>query len=476
MDPHTSNRCFKQCVQILAGLACCLMLFQTRAAAIQDTGLAAEVKRRPNHPLELRNRGNSADEPSRLPADASTLQEPVGVMVLSQALALALTRNPQLAAFSNEIRAREAATLQASLIPNPVLGVQASNFANNTFSGADADVVTLQLSQLIELGGKRAARTEAAALNKELADWDYETQRIAVLTQVTKDFIEVLAAQRRLQLAQQLIDLADQVVKSATARVQAGSVTPLEETKAKVMRASTKIEWNRAQRELQAKRKRLAASWGSTEARFDSVQGELTSVRQPPSLQQLLQRIKLNPNLARWATEISQRQALVRVEESKVIPNITVSLGTNKYLDGDNYNLNAGISMPLPLFNRNQGNVMAAERQLNKAKDERRHVEVQMTTELNTVYQQLHAAYAEIVALQETVIPGAETAFKAADRGYRLGEFGILDVLDAQRTLFGVKIQYLQSLADYHLNVADIERLLGGSLNPSTETSSESLP
>lgn len=409
-----------------------------------------------------------ADNTTQSSAALLAVKEPTTELVLSQALALALTGSPKLAAFSQEIRAREAATLQANLLPNPTFGVQASNFANNKLKGPDGDAITLNLSQLVELGGKRAARAEFARLNQNLANWDYETQRINVLTQVTQAYIAVLVTQQRLLLAEKLLDLAVQVVKISAAKVRSGSVAPLEETKAKVMQASSQIEQQRAQQQLAASRLRLANSWGSTQALFKSVQGDLDNIQQPPELQALIRRITANPDLARWVTEMNQRQALIDMEKSKAIPDITFNVGTNTYLDGNDYNLNAGFSIPLSIFDRNQGNIFAAERRLHKAQDERRDAEVNTMTTLKTVYQQLAAAYREVTTLRSDVIPGAESAFNAASRGYRLGEFGFLDVLDAQRTLVSVKTQYLQAQADYHLNVAKIERLIGGALSPSS--------
>ena len=110
---------------------------------------------------------------------------------------------------------------------------------------------------------------------------------------------------------------------------------------------------------------------------------------------------------------------------------------------------------------------------LNKAKDERRYAEVNIMTALNVIYQQLASAYLEVTMLRHDVIPGAESAFNAASRGYRLGEFGFLDVLDAQRTLVVVKTQYIQAQAGYHINVAKIERLIGGALHSLPQTVSK---
>jgi cobalt-zinc-cadmium efflux system outer membrane protein len=405
------------------------------------------------------------EDQNQVGRDPNASDEPTGTLVLPQALALALTQNTELAAFSWETRAREAATLQAKFFPNPTFGANAANFGNQVIRGFDGDVVTFELSQLIELGGKRAARTEAAALTKELADWDYETKRIDVLTQVSQTFIEVLTAQQRLVLTQQTQDLANQMMVTTSARVQAGKVSPVEETKAKVARASVQIELMRARKELEAARKRLAATWGSTEPRFVAVAGNLDAVQSLPSLASLLQRLANNPDLARWATEITQRQALITMEKAKAVPDVTATLGASKYLMPNDYALVVGFSIPLPVFNRNQGGILEAEHRLTKAEEERRSAEVRIATALNTAYQRLDAAHAEVSALRQEILPGAQSAYDASREGYRLGKFGFLDVLDAQRVLFGAKTQNLLALSDYHKAVAEVERLIGGSLD-----------
>jgi cobalt-zinc-cadmium efflux system outer membrane protein len=458
MNPQVKNSSCACGIVSLTALGFCLSFSQVFAETVVNGS---------RHQLNLQSPDITAQHSVAL----TPIEEPTDQLVLAQALALALTGSPKLAAFSQEIRAREAATIQANLLPNPTFGVQASNFGNNKFEGADGDAISIALSQLVELGGKRAARTEVATLNYELANWDYETQRINVLTQVTQTYIEVLAAQQRLHLADQLLDLSKKMLDISTVKVRSGYVAPLEETKAKVIQASAQIDLQRTQKQLLASRQRLASTWGSTQVSFQSALGNLEDIQQPPVLQDLIQRIKNNPDLARWASEINQRLALVGMEKSKAIPDITISLGTNTYLDGHDYTMNAGFSMPLPLFDRNQGSILAAQRRLNKAEDERRNAEINTMTALNVVYQQLNSAYVEVTILRSDVIPSAESAFKVASRGYRLGEYDFLQVLDAQRTLVSVKTQYIQAQTDYHLNVAKIERLIGGALNRSPKAS-----
>lgn len=391
----------------------------------------------------------------------ASAEEHGGDITLMQALTLALSQNPELTVFSQEIRAREAAVLQSGLLPNPRIVGVAQNFGNATNKGFDGDWVSVELSQLIELGGKRAARIEAAERSQELAGWDYEVQRISVLTLVAQAFTEVLGAQARLDLARQTAALADQVATAVGNQVKAGEVSPVEETRAKVALATVRTDLTRAERELEAARRRLAALWGSIEPRFAKARGELGSVLPILTLQQLQERIHQNPELARWSTELTQRQALVELEKTKAIPDVTVSLGVSEYLLTNSYGLVASASMPLPVFDRNQGGILEAERRRTKAIDERHAAEVRVGTALSTAYQALATAYAEAAAYKTSILPGAESAFEAVRKGYRFGEFALLDVLDTQRILFAARAQYLRALTAYHQGVAEVERLIG---------------
>jgi outer membrane protein, heavy metal efflux system len=396
---------------------------------------------------------------------SSPSAEPTGSLVLPQVLALTLTNNPELAAFSEEIRAREAAELQAGLLPNPVFGANAGNFGNRSVKGFDGDVVTLQLSQLIELGGKRAARIQVAQVGREVADWDYEIQRVTVLARAAQAFIDVLSSQVHTELTQHSLELAEKVVQTVNNQVKAGKVSPVEATRVEVALATARSETIRTERELETARRKLAAFWGSTIPEFSTVQGDLEAIQTLPSLPSLTERLNHSPEFARWTSELSRRQALLEEEKAKAVPDLTVTLGGSNYLDRQDYVMNLGFSLPLPVFDRNQGNIQQAERQRSKAANEQEAAQVRIGTELNATYLNLEAIHAELENYQSTILPGAESAYQAVQKGYQFGKFALLDVLDTQRTLFTARGQYLRALAAYHQGVADIERLMGSALS-----------
>ena len=238
-------------------------------------------------------------KPSSSDSTSVQLIEPTGVVTLRQVLALALVKNPELAAFSWEVRAREASSLQAGLLPNPELDVEVENFGGTGFfGGLDEAETTVQLGQLVELGGKRSKRKRAVTLEQDLAGLDYEIQRIQVFTATSKAFIDVLAAQQRVTLNQEFVGLAQEVLDVVAERVRAGKVSPIEEVKARVSLSSRLIERKKAENELTAARKVLAAAWGGTAPTFTEAQGELERSSDIPPFEVLRERMAKNPEMA----------------------------------------------------------------------------------------------------------------------------------------------------------------------------------
>jgi cobalt-zinc-cadmium efflux system outer membrane protein len=405
------------------------------------------------------------------PSSARDIPEPTGQLTLLQAQTLALQHHPKLAAFGWEVRAGEARILQAGLPPNPEVEIEVEDFAGSgELQGFQGTEITIHLSQLIELAGKRRKRTRVAALERDLTAWDYEATRLDVLTQVTQAFVEVLSAQERLALTAELMRLAEQVLNTVAERVKAGKVSPVEETRARVALSTSRIAVERSQRELDAARKRLAAIWGSNPAVFEKAAGTLDTMVAIPPAEQLVERLTQNPDLARWVTEMAQRQTALELAGAQGIPDPTIGGGFRHTRETGDNALVMSVSFPLPVFDRNQGGVLEARYQLAKAEQERRAVEIQGRAALAEAYAALSSAFGEATTLKNEVLPGAQRAFEAASEGYRQGKFGFLDVLDAQRTLFEARGQYLEVLAAYHQAAAEVERLIGEPLGMLPDT------
>ncbi len=385
--------------------------------------------------------------------------EPPNALTMKAALALTRAQNSELAALRNEVEATDGAAQQSRIIPNPVL--------SSTWEevGKPGRSTSLEISQLIETGGKRSARVRAAGLGREIATAEYDAKRIDVMTRVAQAFVDVLAAQRRKQISDQAVALAAQAADAVGKRVIAGKVSPVEETKAKLEAGAARIEAEQATRELASARKRLSSFWGNASPRFTEASGDLDMAVAVPSLETLAQRARSSPERMRANAEVARRGALLDGEKAKRYPDFTLGAGVKRTLDTRENLPLFTFSMPLPIFDRNQGSVREALKRVDKARDEQSTIDTRLQSELGQTFERLKAIEMELTTLREELLPGAKSAFDAATTGYQLGKFGFLDALDAQRTLFRTNQQYVKALAEYHRAIADLERLTGEPLN-----------
>ncbi len=389
-----------------------------------------------------------------------------------EALAKALLENPQLESFAWQIRVKEAERIQSSLLPNPEVEAEMENFGGTgPFEGMKSRETTIRLSQKILLGADRMKRKRVAGLNQKLAGWDYEIQRLNVLFEVTKAYITALEAMQQFQQQQDLLEVSQQFAETVSSQVEAGKVSGLEQTKAEVELSQARIQTEKMRTRMEAAFGNLASFWNSQSPAFKTLDGILNEPDQEiPGYEFLLGLINQNPDVARWATEIQQREASLSLERAKGLPDLKISGGYKRVEDVNAGAAIVGISIPLPFFDRNQGNVKAARYNLNKAEAQRESKETEVVRALQESYQTLEAAWYEVNQLKKNVLPGAEKAYEAAQTGYREGKFDLLDVLDAQRTLFSSRTSYIEALADYHRAVADVERLIGQPLNEISPT------
>lgn len=387
-------------------------------------------------------------------------------LTFSDALSKALLQNPRLQSFGWELRVKEAERLQAALPPNPELETEMENFGGTgPFEGYDAREIKVKLGQKILLGADRLKRKRLAGANKRLAGWNYEAQRLDVLTGVTKAYISALEAQQQWQQQQELVSVAENLHNSVTAQVKAGKISKLAQTKARVELSRAQIDLENARNQLESARSSLASYWGHQEPQFRYLEGQLRMPDSIPDYANVQQYIQRNPDVARWTTETQQRESALALERAKGIPDIKISGG---YKRAEDIGANAaivGISIPLPFFDRNQGNIKAAKYELNRVETQQEAAVAKTYQALNNAYNKLEATAHEVNQLHTQVLPGAKTAFEAAQTGYRQGKFDYLEVLDAQRTLFSTRTRYIQALAEYNRAVAEVERLIGTPLS-----------
>lgn len=388
---------------------------------------------------------------------AAAAAEPLS---LAKAIELALEGNPEVAAAKRQWEATEGQVLQGRSRPNPELAYSLEDTRSKTRTQS------WQLNLPVELGGKRAARTKAAEKTREQAQAQLAELQATVRANVAAAYFDVLTAQERLVLARDSAALAKSSTDTVSKRVAAGKVSPVEESKARVAEAGVRVELAQAASEQRNALSRLFALLGRIDAPYTVLEGKAENLPSVPSLADLQPLISSAPGVVLARIEVDRRKALTALEQSKRVPDVTVSVGMQRSNETQRNVLLFGVSVPLPIFDRNQGNLLEALKLEDKARDELQAASVRLHSEVAQAQERLSTITAEVQSLQQDVLPGAKSAYDAATIGFENGKFNFLEVLDAQRTYFIAKSQYLKALGEAHRAAADIDRLLGASMVP----------
>lgn len=371
-------------------------------------------------------------------------------LTLREALRRAADRNPSLMAEGYRERAAEALIEQAGLRPNPTLDVGLENFAGTgRVQGVRSLETTVQASQTFERGGKREKRVTLAGRERETAGKEFAVRRTEVLSASALAYLETLAAQQRLALAAEPLKLARETIAAVDLRVKAGAASPAESARARAALAASQADFARAEASLAAARAALAATWGGNATEVQSVTGTLQVPAELPAEAPFLAKLAVHPRLDLQQSVIAGRRAALELERSQATQDVSVSGGVRFLREGTDAAFVAGVSVPIPFRNKNQGNIRAARETLAGAEYGVRAVEVELRAEFTAAWQALTAAHAAAQGLRRDAMPATEEAYAAVRRAYEQGQLPLIDVLDAQRALVALRKDLLETEIAY---------------------------
>jgi cobalt-zinc-cadmium efflux system outer membrane protein len=389
-------------------------------------------------------------------------QENSRTLALSQALQRALAANPRLTAAERDIGIASGRRIQAGAIPNPELSASVENVAGSgPYRGTQSAETTLQLSQLVELGGKRDARIALGTAELDSATWQRRAIRLEVLSETATAFVTILAAQRRAQILEQQVAALDRLTPLLQRRVDAGASSPAEIIRGQVAANLVRVELQKAKTSLATARRELAILMGDDVPRFGVLVGRFDSFGRAPAFSTVLNSINSNPQLMRWTAVRAQRDAELLSARLKSTPDVRVSAGWRNFRDTRDDALTLGLSMSLPLWDQNQGDILAARESLEKVQAERSINKAALISVAGRSYDVLIGAQQEIELLRTSVLPDARRARDSIEEGYVQGRFTLLELLDVQATITEAALREQDALQRFHTAVTTIEGLVG---------------
>ncbi len=383
-------------------------------------------------------------------------------LTLGQAVARVIAFNPAIKAAYLEIEAKHGEEAQASVKPNPEVLLEIENFAGTKDKrGFEFAEETLSLTQTFELGEKRLRRLRAAHLDASLAGWDFEAVRLQTALQAAQAYMDTLGAQERLKVLRDFVTIAEQTRSSVDIRVKEGRTSPIDADRSMVAVARARALVKGEEARLDAAKGRLAALWGSDRPDFGHATGRLGRKDTVPSFAAVKAFLEENPALARWSDGISHRVALLEVERGKAIRDVKLGAGVRHHNNDDSTALVAAVSVPLQVFDRNTGAIAAAQRRVAKAEQEAEAARTQLIGSLVEALGALRVAATLVEALEKEVLPAAQTAFDRVQIGYNEGRFDILNLLEAQRSVFEARLELVTAQAEYEKARVLVESLIG---------------
>ena len=384
------------------------------------------------------------------------------IFKLDDVVELALNRNPTLAAAEGAVEQSQGQRVVAGAYLNPsITGAAGPGAIRDPSTGTRITERTITVEQPLEWLGKRAARQRAADARVAGAVAGMEETKVMVKADVKGAFFQLLFAQRDAQLAKENLKTVEDLVNVVSARVSTREAPKFELVKATVELQKSKKDLARADNALLVARAKLNTVTGRALGERFAIQGEFETVKPGLELRVLTeQALDRHPTLRRQQKVVEQAEFTIEQERASRVPNVAV-FGVYHRETGDE-SVTAGLSVPLPIWYRQQGEIGAAMGAHRRAQAERTRLQQELEQTITQHFQEVRTAQQQMQVFEQGLLHQAQEALDIAQFSFRRGATSLLEVIDAQRVNRQTLLEYAQARADHSIALARLERAVGG--------------
>ena len=377
-------------------------------------------------------------------------------LTLAAALARAAKAHPDLEAAQRRIEVAQGQRIGAALRPNPEAELEVEDLG-----GPDGVVASLYLGQTLELGGKRQGRIGVADREALRAASELRLAQADLRAEVAQAYLAALAAQEEAALATEASGLAGEIARVVREQVAAGKVSPVMSSRAELAAARSRATAANAGRLRDAAFTELAAHWDG-KVDFATIAGTLGDLAPLPTAATVMAAVAAHPAVRVAEEDIECRRAALALARTSGIPDVTVTAGMSHAEAEGETTFSLAASLPLPVFDRGQGEVAVAGAEVAEGVAELRAIKRRLTAQARAALLRLSAARVRAEQLRDEILPAARNTFSAVREGYAAGKLGYLDVLESREALFEIRAEYLEALAAFHETRVELERLTVG--------------
>jgi len=381
-------------------------------------------------------------------------------LTLRNALELSIQHNPSLKVFQFKDEALVGNYQTANLKPKYGLNVEAEQFAGTgELNGIEGLEVTVSLSSVIEMGGKRDSRLGLVSSKRNLLVTEKQIQSLDLLGEVTRRYIELLAAQEMAELAEDAFGLTKNSVQIVKKRVRAGATPAIELKRAEAANAQAELNLASERQQLNYRRIALAALWGERVFNFDSAHGNLFHFGNDVEFNTLYSKVERNPLIQVFAAQERMNKAKLRLIKTESSANVQWSVGIRQTQETNDTSLVAGFSMPLISSNRNRGEIISALAERNQTYVQREVAVIAMHSQLYRAYHNRKQAIITVEQLNQAIIPALKEAMTGTLAAYQQGRYGYLETVSARQELINAKRLLIEASSAALSYAAEIEQL-----------------
>jgi len=382
-----------------------------------------------------------------------------GPISVNDAVTLALTHHPELAAARARVESAIGRKIQAGAFPNPVFsaGMELAPFSGKTSGDAEYPIGVVQT---VPIGGRlgKAMSVEEAREKRLLAE--FERQRREVERQVRGAFGAALFARDTLAVERERFTGAGEAAQIASDRLAAGDVAADEQARADLEMTLARISLRQAEGSLKRARIELRGTLGLPELSLEELEGELEAALALPDLKAALARLEESPVLLAQAAAVEESYAQVLREEAERIPDIDIGFFYRRLEERSDNAFDVGISMAIPIFDRRQGALQSARAERLLAEAEYRKTGLSLATSLQTVYWKLTEELETAEIFREELLPRSEIVLRAADERFRAGAVSLAELLPIRREHRDLQLSYLSLLRQIAMDWAHLRSLV----------------
>jgi cobalt-zinc-cadmium efflux system outer membrane protein len=381
---------------------------------------------------------------------------------LNQVVQLALQHNPAMSGAEAALEQSQGQQVTAGAYLNPtVTGSAGRGSIRDPSTNVSIIERTITVEQPLEWLGKRAARQRAADAGLAGALAGMDEAKVVLMAEVKAAFFQLLFAQQEAQLAKENLKTVEDLVKLVSARVSTREAAKFELVKATVELQKSKKDLARADNALLVARAKLNTVTGKALGESFAIQGEFETVRSGLELRVLTdQALDRHPTLRRQQRVVEQAEFTIEKERASRMPDVAV-IGQYHREAGDE-SVTAGLSVPLPLWYRRQGEIGTAMGTHRRAQAEQSRVQQELEQTITQHFQEVRTAQEQMQVFEQGLLFQAKEALDIAQFSFRHGVASLLEVIDAQRVYRQTLLEYAQARADHSIALARLERAAGG--------------